>query len=94
MWGYIARRLLLLPITLFFIILVNFVIMSLAPGDPVSLMDVSNQGASRRADSGKANPSENRYLLFREFYGLTLPILFNTWPFVSRFIHHIIIIIA
>ena len=84
MWGYIARRLLLLPLTLFCIILVNFTIMSLAPGDPVTITDISDQGASRRTDAALANPSENRYLLFREFYGLTLPILFNSWPFLSQ----------
>lgn len=84
MWRYIARRLLLVPITLFFIILVNFVIMSLAPGDPVTITEISEQGASRRADRSTSNPSENRYLQFREFYGLTLPILFNTWPWISK----------
>lgn len=84
MGGYIARRLLLLPITLFFIVLVNFTIMSFAPGDPVTISDLSEQGASRRADRGTANPSENRYLQFREFYGLTLPVLFNPWTFISK----------
>lgn len=84
MWSYIFRRLLLLPFTLFFIILVNFVIMCLAPGDPVSLTEINSQGATRREGSANKNPSENRYLQFREFYGLTLPILFNTWPFLSE----------
>lgn len=84
MWLYIAKRLLLLPVTLFFIVLVNFVIMSLAPGDPVTITDISDQGASRRADRAAVNPSENRYLQFREFYGLTLPILLNTWPWLDK----------
>lgn len=84
MWTYLLRRLLLLPLTLFFIILVNFVIINLAPGDPVSFTEVSAEGnASRRSDRAVAFSRDDRYLQFREFYGLTLPILFNTWPYLS-----------
>lgn len=82
---YTLRRLLLLPLTLFCIILVNFVIINLAPGDPVSYTQVSPEGmASRREDRSFAFSSDERYLQFREFYGLTLPILFNTWPWLTR----------
>lgn len=85
MWIYTLRRLLLLPITLFCIVLVNFVIINLAPGDPVSYAEISPEGsASRRADRSFAFSSDERYLHFREFYGLTLPILFNTWPWLTR----------
>ncbi len=80
---YTLRRLLLLPLTLFFIVLVNFVIINLAPGDPTSYVEASAEGASRQADRSLAGSGEDRYLQFREFYGLTLPILFNTWPFLS-----------
>jgi peptide/nickel transport system permease protein len=84
MWTYILRRLILLPITLFCIILVNFVIINLAPGDPVSFIEISPTGAaSQKADRSLAFSSDERYLQFREFYGLTLPILFNTWPSLS-----------
>ena len=62
MISYILRRLLLLPFTLFFIILVNFVIMCLAPGDPVSITEITSQGASRREGQGGVSPAENRYL--------------------------------
>lgn len=79
MLNYILRRLFLFPLTLFCIVLVNFVIINLAPGDPVSITEVSAEGASRRADQ-VASGSDERYLQFREFYGLTLPILFNNWP--------------
>ncbi|MBA3722527.1 MAG: ABC transporter permease [Parachlamydiaceae bacterium] len=80
MWNYILRRLILLPITLFCIVLVNFVIINLAPGDPTSITEISPTGAaSRREDRSVAFSSDERYLQFREFYGLTLPILFNTW---------------
>lgn len=84
MWNYVLRRLLLLPLTLFCIVLVNFVIINLAPGDPTSFTEISPTGtATRREDSGMAFSSDERYLQFREFYGLTLPIMFNTWPSLS-----------
>lgn len=85
MWNYILRRLLLLPLTLFCIILVNFIIINLAPGDPTSFIEISPEGnASRKDDRSLAFSSDERYLQFREFYGLTLPILFNTWPNLSE----------
>ncbi len=85
MLNYLIRRLLLLPLTLFCIILVNFVIINLAPGDPVTVTEISPEGnASRNADRAMAFGSDERYLQFRERYGLTLPILFNTWPWASK----------
>lgn len=84
MLNYILRRLFLLPITLFCIILVNFVIINLAPGDPVTITEISPDGASRKEDRAVAFGSDDRYLQFREHYGLTLPILFNTWPWTSQ----------
>lgn len=84
MFNYLIRRLILLPITLFFILLVNFVIVNLAPGEPVSVTEISQEGnAVRREDRSAAFGSDERYLQFREFYGLTLPILFNDWPSTS-----------
>lgn len=85
MFNYLIRRLLLLPVTLFFIIMVNFVIINLAPGDPVTVTEVSQEGgASRSADKAMAFGADERYLQFRERYGLTLPILFNTWPWTTQ----------
>ena len=84
MFAYIIRRLILLPITLFFIILVNFIIVNLAPGDPVSITEISKEGQAQKQAGSEAFGSDDRYLQFREFYGLTLPILFNTWPHLSR----------
>lgn len=85
MFYYIVRRLLLMPITLFAIVLVNFVIVNLAPGDPVTLTEVSQEGgAMRKEDKAVAFGTDDRYLHFREHYGLTLPIVFNTWPFTSQ----------
>lgn len=82
MISYILRRLLLLPITLFLILLVNFVILNLAPGiDPSEKAQVSDSGdVSRKADEEVKNAGENSHLQFREHFGLTLPILFNYWP--------------
>lgn len=85
MAAYILRRLILLPITLFFIILVNFVIVNLAPGDPVSVTEISQDGqATRKSGRAAVFGSDERYLQFREHYGLTLPILFNTWPWLNQ----------
>lgn len=85
MFYYIVRRLILLPITLFSIVLVNFVIINMAPGDPVTITEISQEGgATRREDRSVAFGSDDRYLQFREFYGLTLPILFNPWPFITE----------
>lgn len=85
MISYLIRRLLLIPPTLFFILLVNFVIINLAPGDPTTVTDISPEGgAVRKSSSVLAFGSDMRYLQFREFYGLTLPILLNTWPFLNQ----------
>lgn len=81
MLDYLIRRLLLLPLTLFCIILVNFTIINLAPGDPVSVTEISPEGqAARREGAASAFGADDRYLQFREHYGLTLPVLFNLWP--------------
>lgn len=85
MLHYITRRLVLLPITLFFIILVNFVIINLAPGDPVTVTEISQDGtASKKEEHSLAFGSDDRYLQFREHYGLTLPIVINLWSYTTR----------
>ncbi len=84
MINYLLRRLFLLPITLFFILFINFLIINQAPGDPVTLTQISPEGtASRDADGTIAFGSDERYLQFREHYGLTLPTLFNTRPWMT-----------
>lgn len=85
MTHYILRRLLLVPFTLFFVILVNFTIINLAPGDPTTIAEITPEGgASRQEDKSVAFGTDDRYLQFREHYGLTLPVLFNTWPWLSK----------
>src|SRR5271163_268820 len=83
MLNYLLRRLILLPLTLFCIVLVNFIIINLAPGEPVTVTEISPEGATRKEDRSLAFGSDELYLQFREFYGLTLPILFNIWPWTS-----------
>jgi peptide/nickel transport system permease protein len=82
MLPYLLRRLALLPITLFSILLVNFAIINMAPGDPVTISDISPEGVKRQ-DRSFAFGSDERWLQFREHYGLTLPIFFNSWPWIS-----------
>jgi peptide/nickel transport system permease protein len=85
MLAYILRRLLLLPVTLFFILLINFVILNMAPGEPTSQTQISQEGMAKRdAASSAGVSSDDRYLQFREFYGLTLPMLWNSWPWIQR----------
>lgn len=85
MTSYLIRRLILLPITLFCIVLVNFVIINLAPGDPTTVTEISQDGAAtRKEDRSSAVSSDDKYLQFREFYGLTLPIIFNDWPWLTK----------
>ena len=85
MVNYVIRRLILFPVTLFCIVLVNFVIVNLAPGDPVTVTEISQEGgASRNAERSMAFGSSERYLQFRERYGLTLPILINIWPWTTQ----------
>ena len=84
MKDYLIRRLILLPVTLFAIILINFVIVNLAPGEPSSYTSVSLEGATKKEGQNAAEPSDLKYLQFREHYGLTLPILLNTDPFIPQ----------
>ncbi|MEZ5315145.1 MAG: ABC transporter permease [Chlamydiales bacterium] len=84
MIAYIVRRILLLPLTLFVIILVNFIILNLAPGDPIHQANMSTTGEASYSSTNGGMVDENQYLTFREHYGLTLPMLFNTWPSLSR----------
>lgn len=81
---YLMRRILLIPFTLFAIILVNFVILNLAPGEPVNMASVGNTGEATRSVDESGATGDLQYLQFREHYGLTLPILFNTWPSITQ----------
>jgi peptide/nickel transport system permease protein len=79
--NYWGRRALLLPLTLLAIAVVNFAIINLAPGEPTTITDVNEQGEATRRAQGTA-PSDS-YFLFREQFGLSLPILFNAWPWTG-----------
>jgi peptide/nickel transport system permease protein len=82
---YLLRRLLLLPSTLLVILLVNFVILNLAPNDPSTISSAAATAEGVR-EAGREGEYErdDQYLIFREHYGLTLPILFNGWSWGSR----------
>lgn len=74
MLRYILKRLCLIPLTLFAIISVNFVILNAAPGDLLEEHSVDAQGEAGRSDKIRTYKGPDRYLQFREHYGLTLPI--------------------
>lgn len=78
--NYLIKRLFLFPITLFAIILVNFVILNLAPNEPSTLTQQSATGEAQRTSQDDTSVQDLQYLQFREHFGLTLPLLFNQWP--------------
>jgi peptide/nickel transport system permease protein len=81
---YLLRRLLLMPFTLFFIVLVNFIIINMAPGDPLTLKPLSPTGDVAKSDKeSTAIKTDDPYVIFREHYGLTLPVVLNFWSFDS-----------
>ncbi len=65
MKNYIIKRLLLIPITLFGILLINFAIIQLAPGGPVEYMLAQYKGINTSAtgniNSGIPNINEQKY---------------------------------
>lgn len=80
MLNYLLRRLTLLPLTLFAIVTVNFVILNLAPIEPAFQSQGDELKFQETASSGL---EEDPYSLFYRKYGLNLPILLNTWIFAS-----------
>ena len=49
------------------------------------MIDISKEGGgTQRQGHALAFGSDERYLVFREFYGLTLPIILNTWPWLTQ----------
>jgi len=84
MWHYLLKRLALIPLTLFFIILVNFIIINLSPGEPTDTIQLSATGDAVGSQQAYAFSQNDRYFQFREFYGLTLPVIFNRWPWIPE----------
>lgn len=84
MLKYILKRLVLIPLTLFSVIAVNFLILNVAPGEPLEDQVVNSEGSVGRGDQMRVYKGPDRYLQFREHYGLTLPIFFNTYPLISH----------
>lgn len=71
MWSYIIRRLLLMIPTLFGVTIVSFVIMQIAPGDPM-LSQLSAEGAA-----GESSQTREAYLIQKRDLKLDKPLLFN-----------------
>lgn len=84
MLKYLLKRLVLIPFTLFAIIFVNFIILNAAPGEPLEDQVTDSMGDVGRSDKLQIYKGPDRYLQFREHYGLTLPIFFNTRPKIAH----------
>jgi peptide/nickel transport system permease protein len=76
MWIYILKRALLIPLTLFGITILSFIIINLAPGDPISL---SNQGDEMGMTLDEAMGAQ------RETYAKDIfSILARYWEWLTR----------
>jgi peptide/nickel transport system permease protein len=75
MWTYVARRLLLMVVTLFGITIVTYGIITLTPGDPAELQIQQAQMSGSAVPVTKESIREAR-----AFYGLDKPRFFNTNP--------------
>lgn len=78
---YFTKRLLLLPFTLLVIFLINFVIVNFANNDSLDNKSMDSFGD---VTEKKVVKGTDAFLQFREHYGLTLPIVFNSWPCISQ----------
>lgn len=74
MFQYTIKRLLLIPPTFFFVSLVIFVVLNVAPGRPGAADSASAQGGEQ---SNSANQRES-FRIFKEQFNLDKPILINT----------------
>ena len=80
---YLLKRLLLIPVTLFGITLISFLMIHLAPGDPASLKRHGmSEGAKAAAESRRG--SEDVIKKFRERYDLDKPIPLQYVRWVGR----------
>ena len=74
MLQYAIKRMLLIPPTFFFVSLVIFFVLNVAPGRPGAADSASAQGGEQ---SNSANQRES-FRIFKEQFNLDKPILFNT----------------
>ena len=81
MTSYLLRRLALLPLTLFAILTLNFLILNLAPADPRVQKGSSELQMEETQSSGL---QEDPYSLFYQKFGLHLPVFLNLWIFESQ----------
>lgn len=70
---FLAQRLLKLVLLTFALVVVNFLLIHAAPGDPASVM------------AGQSGAADERYLAqLREQFGLDRPLAEQLWIYVSR----------
>ena len=80
---YLLKRLLLIPVTLFGITLISFLMIRLAPGDPATLKRHGmSEGAKAAADTARG--TEDAIRKFNERHGLDKPVLVQYGMWVSR----------
>ena len=73
MTTYIVKRLLLMIPTMFMVVLLTFIILNVAPGNPAQ-MQMSSQGT----ESSTSQESRESYRIFKQQFNLDKPIVFNT----------------
>ncbi|MGE0712822.1 MAG: ABC transporter permease subunit [Planctomycetota bacterium] len=81
MRDYILKRLLLVPLTLFGISLITFIVIQLAPGDPAEMKVRPGVGGEQKADQ---NVNKETYERTREQFDLDKPLIMQYVRWVGR----------
>lgn len=84
MFTYVVKRVLLMIPTLFGISLVIWLVMTAAPGRPGRDSKGMGDDVKAEQDPAKRKEQNESQRLFRRQYGLDRPLLFNTWPWLSK----------
>ena len=79
MSSYILKRLLLMVPTLFFVVLLEFLILNAVPGSPAQ-----TQLGSQGTQSAQSQGTSESYQIFKEQFNLDKPVLYNTRFWISR----------
>ncbi len=81
MLGYILKRLILMLPTLFIITILSYMMMRLAPGDPVRANMLATTGAN--ADGARKEGESEAAKKNRQYYGLDKPWLVGYWQWLT-----------
>jgi peptide/nickel transport system permease protein len=85
MRSYLLKRLLLIPLTLFGVTVISFLMIHLAPGDPASIKRHGiSQGGKAALESERG--TKDVVTKFRERYGLDKPLYVQYGRWVGRFV--------